>query len=90
MKAIHVNPPAYPELESEAIPCPHCGSTKLHFMYDNSFGVVRIDCEKCWRTRYGEQIPKQGLRNFDIQRLTSAINKWNIRDGLYDTYHSAD
>ena len=82
--------PSYPELESTAIPCPQCGSTKLHFMYYNPPGVARISCEDCGRTKYGEPTYKQGLRNFDVQRMQSAINKWNTRDGRYDTYHSAD
>ena len=82
--------PSYPELESAAIPCPQCGSTKLHFMYYNPPGVARISCEDCGRTKYGEPTYKQGLRNFDTKRMQSAINKWNTREGLYDTYHSAD
>lgn len=76
--------PSYPELESNAIPCPQCGSTKLHFMYYNPPGVARISCEDCGRTKYGEPTYKQGLRNFDVQRMQSAINEWNTRDGLYD------
>ena len=76
--------PSYPELESNVIPCPQCGSTKLHFMYYNPPGVARISCEDCGRTKYGEPTYKQGLRNFDTKRMQSAINKWNTRDGLYD------
>ena len=72
--------PSYPELESNAIPCPQCGSTKLHFMYYNPPGVARISCEDCGRTKYGEPTYKQGLRNFDIQRMQSAITKWNTRE----------
>ena len=71
---------SYPELESNAIPCPQCGSTKLHFMYYNPPGVARISCEDCGRTKYGEPTYKQGLRNFDVQRMQSAIDKWNTRD----------
>ena len=81
---------SYPELESNAIPCPQCGSTKLPFMYYNPPGVARIPCEDCGRTKYGEPPYKQGLRNFDVRRMQSATNKWNTRDGSYDTYHSAD
>ena len=77
--------PSYPELESNAIPCPQCGSTKLHFMYYNPPGVARISCEDCGRTKYGEPTYKQGLRNFDIQRMTSAISKWNTLDGVVDS-----
>ena len=82
--------PSYPELESNVIPCPQCSSTKLHFMYYNPPGVALISCEDCGRTKHGEPTYKQGLRNFDIQRIASAIAKWNTREGLYDTYHSAD
>ena len=77
--------PSYTDLESNAIPCPHCGSTKLHFMYYNPPGVARISCEDCGRTTYGEPPYKQGLRNFDIQRMQSAINKWNTRETAYMT-----
>ena len=74
--------PSYPELESNAIPCPQCGSPKLHFMYYNPPGVALVSCEDCGRTKYGEPTYKQGLRNFDTQRMQSAINKWNTREGL--------
>ena len=69
--------PSYPELESNAIHCPQCGSTKLHFMYYTPPGVARVACEDCGRTRYGEPTYKQGLRNFDVRRMSSAITKWN-------------
>ena len=72
--------PSYPELESNAIHCPQCGSNKLHFMYYNPPGVARISCEDCGRTTHGEPTYKQGLRNFDVQRMQSAINKWNTRE----------
>ena len=77
--------PSYPELESNAIPCPQCGSTKLHFMYYNPPGVALISCEDCGLSKYGEPTYKQGLRNFDIQRMSSAITKWNTRETAYMT-----
>lgn len=47
--------------------------------------IVIRDCEDCWRTKYGEPAYKQGLRNFDIQRMQSATNKWNTRETAYMT-----
>ena len=73
---------SYPELESNAIPCPRRSSTKLHFMYYNPPGVALVSFEDCGLTRYGEPTYKQVLRNFDAQRMQSATNKWNTRDGL--------
>ena len=71
---------SYPELESNAMPCPQCGSTKLRFVYYNWPAVARISCEDCGRTRYGDPFYPKLFGDFETPRLTSAIHKWNTRD----------